>query len=37
LLRHLHTTARGYVAEHERRMAETPVRISADSLVEPAV
>jgi hypothetical protein len=32
LLRHLHTTARRYVSEHqERRAATTPVRISAAS------
>jgi hypothetical protein len=31
LLRHLHTTARGYVASYEDRKAETPVRISAAS------
>ena len=31
LLRHLHATARRYVADHQRKLPETPVRISAAS------
>ena len=31
LLRHLHTTARGYVAEYQKAQRETAVRISAVS------
>jgi phenylpropionate dioxygenase-like ring-hydroxylating dioxygenase large terminal subunit len=31
LLRHLHTTARRYVVDHQQRQRETPVRISAAS------
>ena len=31
LLRHLHTTARGYVREYEQQQSTTPVRISAAS------
>jgi phenylpropionate dioxygenase-like ring-hydroxylating dioxygenase large terminal subunit len=29
LLRHLHTTARGYVTDHQKRLLDTPVEISA--------
>ncbi len=31
MLRHLHATARQYVADHQAKQPETPVKISAAS------